>query len=136
MKHQDCSRYFVGFLFLVALLALSVFAPIAEAGSTPGKCSELTNLRIKSTNLLSATVVPAEGDLPEYCRVLGYVRPSINFEIRLPTSDWNEKFMLGGCGGACGTVDADRPGITNSINYALKRNYAVAAHDSAIGVPM
>jgi len=130
MKHIDCSRYFVGFLFLVALIALSVFAPNAGAGPTENKCSELTNLRIKSTNLLSATVVPAEGNLPEYCRVLGYVRPSINFEVRLPTSDWNEKFLLGGCGGACGSVDADRPGITNSINYALKRNYAVAAHDS------
>jgi feruloyl esterase len=130
MKHIGCSRYFVGFLFLVTLLALSVFTLNAGAEPIKNECSELTNLRINSTNLLSATVVPAEGDLPEYCRVLGYVRPSINFEVRLPTSDWNEKFLLGGCGGACGSVDADRPGITNSINYALKRNYAVAAHDS------
>jgi feruloyl esterase len=114
MKHIDCSRYLVGFLFLVAILALSVFASNAGAGPTKNKCSELTNLRINSTNLLSATVVQADGDLPEYCRVLGYVRPSINFEVRLP-SDWNEKFLLGGCGGACGTVDADRPGITNLI---------------------
>jgi feruloyl esterase len=50
--------------------------------------------------------------------------------VRLPTSNWNGRFLLAGCGGACGNIDIDRPGITNSINYALKRNYAVAAHDS------
>lgn len=51
-------------------------------------CRALADLRIEDTNLLSAAVVPAGDELPEYCRVLGYVRPAINFEIRLPTSGW------------------------------------------------
>jgi hypothetical protein len=39
--------------------------------------------------------------------VLGYVRPAINFEIRLPLADeWNGKFYMAGCGGLCGMVDA------------------------------
>src|SRR3712207_8993048 len=46
------------------------------------------------SNLLSAAVVPGADDLPAYCRVLGYVRPAINFEIRLPTQNWNGKFYV------------------------------------------
>lgn len=95
------------------------------------ECSELINQRIADTRILAATVVPTEEDLPEYCRVTGYIQPEIHFEVRLPTTGYNDRFLLSGCGGACGDVGADRPkGATNnSINYALKRNYAVAAHD-------
>jgi hypothetical protein len=35
-------------------------------------------------NLLSAAAVTSTGDLPAHCRVLGYVRPAVNFEVRLP----------------------------------------------------
>ncbi len=87
-------------------------------------CQALADLRITDTNLLSATVAPATGDLPEYCRVLGYVRPAINFEIRLPTSSWNEKFYMAGCGGWCGSV------LGNALNRGLERQYAVSTMDS------
>jgi feruloyl esterase len=117
-------------LFLIGLLVFGISTVTVGEAQAKSECSDLTNLRIASTNLLSATIVPAGDGLPEYCRVMGYVRPSIQFEVRLPTSNWNGKYLLGGCGGACGNVDSDRPGITNSINYALRRNYAVAAHDS------
>jgi len=93
-------------------------------------CAALAGLKIENTNLLSATVVPAADGLPSYCRVLGYVRPAINFEVRLPVEDWNGKFYMAGCGGLCGTLDSDRPGFINAINYALKRGYAVSANDS------
>ena len=78
---------------------------------------------------MSSTVVPAADDLPEYCRVLGYVRPAINFEIRLPTTSWNGKFYMAGCGAQCGKVEADRPGFTNAPNHGLRRNYAVSTMD-------
>ena len=130
MKSKVCFGRIAGTFFLLSLLTLAI-STIAVGETLPKcECSQLTNLKIASTNLISATIIPAGNGLPEYCRVTGYVRPSINFEVRLPTSIWNDKFLLGGCGGNCGNVDADRPGITNSINYALKRNYAVAAHDS------
>ena len=93
-------------------------------------CAALANLKIESTNLLSAAEVPAGADLPGYCRVLGYVRPAVNFEIRLPLQGWNGKFYMAGCGGFCGTLDADRPGFTNAMNYGLRRSYAVATMDS------
>jgi hypothetical protein len=100
------------------------------SASAAQDCASLANLKINDTNLLSAAEVPVDGDLPAYCRVLGYVRPAINFEIRLPLQQWNGKFYMAGCGGACGSPDADRPGFTNAMNFGLRRNYAVSTSDS------
>lgn len=92
-------------------------------------CASLSRLKIENTNLLSSAEVPAAGDLPAYCRVLGFVRPAVNFEIRLPLQGWNGKFYMAGCGGFCGTLDSDRPGFTNAMNFGLRRNYAVSTTD-------
>lgn len=119
----------------VVLACLMALTPVAlYTGSAPGRnaaseaCPALADLRIDDTNLLSAAVVPAAGDLPEYCRVLGYVRPAINFEIRLPTANWNGKFYMAGCGGACGKLDSDSDFILD-IKRALQRHYAVSMTD-------
>jgi feruloyl esterase len=96
----------------------------------PGECSALAALKVENTNLLSASIVPYKDGLPEHCRVLGFVRPAINFEIRLPVKDWNGKFYMAGCGGFCGTLDSDRPGMVNAMNHGLRRNYAVSTMDS------
>jgi feruloyl esterase len=94
-------------------------------------CADMANLKINETNLLSATTVPAKAPLPEYCRVLGYVRPAINFEIRLPTKDWNGKFLMAGCGGLCGSLLSDSPDLINGSNMVgLARNYATVSMDS------
>jgi hypothetical protein len=111
----------------VAGLAMWLSSPVAA--QTTGDCGTLEDLKIEDTNLLSSTVVPTAGDLPEYCRVLGYVRPAINFEIRLPTQSWNGKFYMAGCGAQCGKVETDRPGFTNAPNHGLRRNYAVSTMD-------
>jgi hypothetical protein len=108
--------------------ALALVRPAGAEAATP--CGALAEMKIEATNLLSAVEVPAAGDLPSYCRVLGYVRPAINFEVRLPIDNWNGKFYEAGCGGFCGMLDADRPGVFNSITYAERRNYAVATMDS------
>jgi pimeloyl-ACP methyl ester carboxylesterase len=112
----------------LGLLGLVVFCNSAR-GAAPD-CASLARLKIENVNLLSSAEVPATGDLPAYCRVLGYVRPAINFEIRLPLDNWNSKFYMVGCGGFCGTLDADRPGFTNAANYGLRRSYAVVTMDS------
>src|SRR5687768_11059686 len=114
------------FAFAVMLFAGVTVAERASAAD----CGGLERLRIDDVNLLSATEVPAAGDLPAHCRVLGYVRPAINFEVRLPTSAWNGKFYMAGCGGFCGRLLSDAPGFTNAMNYGLRRNYAVATMDS------
>lgn len=116
---------------IVHAAALAVLAgwTSATAQAAPD-CGTLRNLKIENTNLLSAAEVAAAGDLPAHCRVLGYVRPAINFEVRLPLQDWNGKFYMAGCGGFCGTLDSDRPGFTNAMNFGLRRNYAVSTMDS------
>lgn len=75
------------------------------------------------TALLKAEVIPAERDVPEVCRISGVVAPDINFELRLPTTTWNGKFMHYGCGGACGVVY--RP----QLEEPLSRGYAVISSD-------
>ena len=114
---------------LAAGLAL-LGAGIATDAAAQADCGALAGLRIENVNLLSAALVPAKDGLPEHCRVLGYVRPAVNFEVRLPAQGWNGKFYMAGCGGFCGTLDSDRPGFVNAMNHGLKRGYAAAATDS------
>ena len=64
--------------------AIAMWSGIPTSAFAAQDCAALANLKINNTNLLSAVEVPADGDLPAYCRVLGYVRPAINFEIKLP----------------------------------------------------
>jgi feruloyl esterase len=75
------------------------------------------------TALMKAEVIPAQRDVPEYCRVDGVVAPAINFELSMPTVTWNGKFMHYGCGGACGILY--RP----QLEEPLARGYAVVASD-------
>jgi feruloyl esterase len=109
----------------VSLLGLAPNTAYAEQD-----CAALANLKIENANLLSAAEVPASADLPAYCRVLGFVRPAINFEIRLPVQGWNGKFYMTGCGGFCGTLNTEGRGFQNAMNFGLRRNYAVSTSDS------
>lgn len=118
-------------LRLAAFFLVTVCLPVgADATTNESDCAVLAMLRIEDANLLSASIVPASGDLPEHCRVLGAIRPAINFEVRLPTRDWNGKFYMAGCGGFCGRLDSDLPGFTNAMNHGLRRGYAAASMDS------
>ena len=113
-------------VFLLYLLVpiLGLAQKLEQPHDLDAKCEILEDLYIKDTNILSAAIVPADGDFPEYVRILGYIRPAINFEIRLPTKNWNGKFFMAGCGGFCGKVNI------SETNEAIKRNYAVSTMDS------
>ena len=104
---------------------------IAASGAAEAApdCGALAGAKLDNVNLLSAVEAPAAGDLPAYCRVLGFVRPAINFEIRLPLEGWNGKFYMAGCGGFCGLLLSDAPGFTNAMNHGLRRGYATATMD-------
>jgi hypothetical protein len=110
--------------------AAIVFATAGAPPALAADCAELAKLKIDETDFLSATIVPRKAPLPEYCRVLGYVRPAVHFEIRLPTKDWNGKFFMAGCGGFCGKLDSDNMDLTNGSNVGLMRNYATVSMDS------
>jgi hypothetical protein len=66
--------------------------------------------------------------LPSFCRVAGVLKPSadshIRFEVWLPASDWNGKFLGVGNGGFAGEIDY------RGIAGVLKRGYATAATDT------
>ena len=80
---------------------------------------------INSARIVSAggTHGAADNDLPEICRVEGNISPTVGFLLRMPTKNWNGKFMMGGCGGPCGNYLEDR------IDPALVRHYAVVDTD-------
>jgi len=67
-------------------------------------------------------------DLPAFCRVVGVVQPSINFEVWLPPASgdkrWNGKFNGVGNGGLAGFIAYD------AMMQSLARGYATASTDT------
>lgn len=43
------------------------------------------------------------------CVVKGYVSPQIQFEVRLPTQGWTQRYLQTGCAGLCGTLSVRAP---------------------------
>jgi tannase/feruloyl esterase len=122
---------------ILAFTAMSIFAafPIPARAAD---CASLANTNLPNTALTTAAPMPAGrftppygralDKLPAFCRVAGVIRPTgdsdIRFEVWLPASDWNGKFLSVGNGGFAG-----------SINYFaladdLRRGYATAATDT------
>ena len=87
------------YLFVLLYLLIAAITISAAFGTSSAlaaqDCASLANLKVENSNLLSATEVPAAGDLPAYCRVLGYVRPAINFEVRLPAPGLEQQVLHG-----------------------------------------
>jgi feruloyl esterase len=71
---------------------------------------------------------PSTKDLPAFCRVIGVVSPSINFEVWLPPATgekkWNGKFNGVGNGGLAGSISH------SAMVQALARGYATASTDT------
>lgn len=79
-------------------------------GASEARCRDLAEqdfgaLMEAPTQLMSSRVVPADGDLPAYCEIRGYVRPQVQFYLWLPLTNWTGRFVGIGCGGACGVID-------------------------------
>ena len=76
------------------------------------------------TTITGATVVPAEGQRPQYCRVDGHAASpgnEVNFRLGLPDG-WNGKFLFQGVGGLGGTIA--------NLDSSLARGYAAASTDT------
>src|SRR5688572_23540093 len=112
---------------LIAAVLLG-FAPTASAADGSAQCSALQSsdfghLDDAPTQITEARLTEAKGDVPAYCGVHGYVAPQVGFEIRLPVSTWNGKFMHLGCGGMCGQI------WTWNCAMPLRKGYACIASD-------
>ncbi len=110
-------------------------------------CGSLRGLPLTNASITAATLVaegpfvePAAGGgrgarreegppqiAPEHCAVKGISRPSgdseINFELWLPTRNWNGKYQQAGNGGWAGRIPLQ------AFVSPLSRGYAVAATD-------
>jgi hypothetical protein len=84
---------------------------------------DFSHLEDASTELLTATYVPAHAPSPAYCRVEGYVVPQVGFELRLPLSGWNGKFLEVGSGGWGGEM------YLFFCEGPLRKGYACIASD-------
>ncbi len=130
---RRASRYLLG----AAAAAAIGFAATPASADT---CSNLaSNFHRPNTTITTAQTVPAGTfvtptvppqsitGLPQFCRVAGFTTPTsdshIQFEVSIPESGWNLKYLQAGCGGFCGSISY------GSIAEPLRRGYAAAATD-------
>jgi len=85
--------------------------------------ADFADIQDAPTQVTAAKLVEANSAIPAYCQIQGYVAPQVGFELRLPTSNWNGKFMEVGCGGWCGSINAD------ACDVPLQHGYACIASD-------
>ena len=107
-----------------------------EGAATKPKldCSSLISLTGYEFSIETAALIPAAGEIPEYCHLTGQILPEVRFELSLPTS-WNNRFYMFGNGGYAGE-SLSSPSRVNTRNSGLKNGFAVAqtntGHDAAI----
>lgn len=120
---------------LRSLLSLACFGAAWPAAAQQ-PCQNLTKLTLPNVTITSATSVAAGPmalpsargaggpvTVPAFCRVAGFVKPEVNFEVWLP-ADWNKKFLAAGNGGLAGTINFA------AMLAPLARGYATASTDT------
>jgi feruloyl esterase len=110
------------------------FAALFPLSAAAADCESLASAALPETATIAAQAVaagafdPPYGNsldkLPAFCRVTGVSKPTkdsyIRFEVWLPVSGWNSKFLGVGNGGFAGSIDYGR------MARALKDGYATA----------
>ena len=109
---------------LLAMLALTLLCPPAmaqDAKSSPQACEKLVGLDFSQvmdapTHITQAVVVA--GGEHSLCHLTGYVEPHVGFEMLLPVTGWNGKFLHVGCSGWCGSTSFVIPSCSRNGGYA------------------
>ncbi len=137
----------------VVISALSLTAPVFAA-----PCASLTTLKLSNTTITAAGIVAAgafrpptsqsaalpAGELsaferlPAFCRVQGVIAPTsdshIEFEVWMPVSGWNGKYLGTGNGGYAGSIRYWAPAASASnipnLQSALTAGYASSSTDT------
>lgn len=119
------TKWLMGFLSSSGLL-IGLLAPVQ---AEPLSCNALmfedfSRVPDAPAQVTAASITPARGKMPEYCRVEGYVAPTIGIQIRIPQAIWNGKLLMQGCGGFCGTT-----AMIAQCDDAVARGYACVSTD-------
>jgi feruloyl esterase len=88
------------------------------------ECAALARLQLHEVLRMTATAVPAAGDVPAHCFVEGLIDPEVAFHVALPET-WNGRFYMIGNGGHAGTL----PGAA-ARNQPLGLHFVWAATDT------
>ena len=116
---------------------IALFCAITS-GLHAANCGAIKNLKLPDTTIFlservnsgtldAPTVTLPLKKLPVFCRVAGVLRPTsdseINFEVWMPESGWNGRFLGVGNGGFAGSI-----WYTN-LATSLRRGFATAGSD-------
>jgi len=118
---------------MLKTLVLACSLAFAATLSAQQPCESLMKLALPHATVTSAAVVAATAEIPSHCDVKASARPTsdseINFEVWLPSSDWNGKYQQVGNGGWAGNIPL--------VSFAepLKRGFAVAGTDDGHTAP-
>ena len=109
----------------VSSATLSAVSPIMD-------CAKLTavemNRQVGAKTFITSAVAVPDGTPAPYCRVNGYVEPMVKFEVRLPLTEWTQRFVQTGCGGLCGDLNI-RLGNADGCYPAAHGELALASTD-------
>lgn len=118
---------------MLPALAIGLCSSLAVRPASAAPCDNLTSLSLPDTTIRSAAAVPGGAfvppgsttpvNLPAFCRVVGQIRPAINFEVWLPAAGWSGRLQVVG-----------NARLEGAINYAamgasMTRGSAVASSD-------
>jgi len=88
---------------LLATLVAGSISALAQATSPAidavvAQCKALENVDFSGvqdapTQLTGAKLMGSAAGVPAYCHVEGYITPQLDIDVRLPTSNWNSKFL-------------------------------------------
>jgi hypothetical protein len=115
---------------------VTVSARLASASPTiPAvmTCSQLSTLSTlvsipgNPTSIDTATDVAASGPNPAYCDIKGMIAPQTHFEMKLPDTTWQGRYLQNGCGGYCGAVSAQS--FPQPCDTELGGDFAMASDD-------
>jgi len=126
---------------LARMLAWTFFVVVTVQAFGQKPCEQLSQLKIAATTIDSAETLAAgtlqippnpmnvvkPSEAPAFCRVKGTSKPSadseIHFEVWMPASAWNGRFVQMGSGGLAGHIDP------TPLLARLKEGSAVAGTD-------
>lgn len=77
---------------------------VQDGGTRNAHVPDFLKIPGAPTRITSASIVPATATQPAFCDVHGYVQPQTEFELKLPTSTWQGRYLQFGCAGVCGFI--------------------------------